>query len=74
MTPCGARVCTGCPTCIRAWSTVTGLRLQPWQRALVAAYFPPDPSIDRLVARRPDLSPSPAYPGLAIRAGLMENA
>lgn len=27
-----------------------------------------------LVEKRPDLSPSPAYPGLVIRAGQMENA
>lgn len=27
-----------------------------------------------LVAKRPDLAPSPTYPGLAIRAGRMENA
>lgn len=74
MTPCGYAVCSGCVTCIRAWASAAGLRLAPWQRALVTRHFPPDPALDRLAVRRPDLPPTSAFPGLAIRAGRMENA
>jgi hypothetical protein len=34
----------------------------------------PTRPVDELLAERPDLVPSPAYPGLAIRAGYMESA
>lgn len=74
MTPCGYAVCSGCPTCVRAWAAATGLRLAPWQRALVAAMFPPDPVLDQVAANRPDLPLTSAYPALLIRAGRMENA
>lgn len=30
--------------------------------------------VDELLAERPDLVPSPAYPGLVIRAGYLESA
>lgn len=30
--------------------------------------------LGELVEKRPDLTPSPAYPGLVIRAGHLENA
>lgn len=34
----------------------------------------PTRALDELLTERPDLDPSPAYPGLAIRAGRLENA
>ena len=73
MTPCGYRVCTGCPTCVTAWATVVGLRLSPWQKALVARMFPPDPPLDRLLSRRPELAQT-AHVGVVVRASAMESA
>lgn len=73
MTPCGAVVCTGCAKCIKAWATTTGIRLQPWQRALVGRMFPPDPILDRLLVARPELAQT-NHLGVALRATYLESA
>lgn len=74
MTPCGMTVCTGCATCVKAWSQVVGLRLAPWQRALVDRIYPPAaPPIQRLLARRPELASTPNL-GVALHAIALESA
>lgn len=43
LTPCGARVCTGCATCVKAWAAGERLDLAPWQAALVDRIYRPAP-------------------------------
>jgi hypothetical protein len=58
---------------VKAWSEASGLRLAPWQKALVERIYPPDPPLDRLLARRPDLAHTD-YRGVLVRAAILENA
>lgn len=74
MTPCGARVCTGCATCVKAWAEVVGLTLAPWQQALVdRLYQPSQPPIQRLLAARPELA-STSNLGVVLHRAQMESA
>lgn len=74
MTPYGARVCTGCAACVKAWSEVVGLTLAPWQQRLVDQYFPPfPPPIQRLLTARPELASTPNL-GVVLHRAQMESA
>ncbi len=74
MTPCGVRVCTGCVTCVKAWSEVGGLTLAPWQQRLVDRACPPSPPpIQRLLAARPELASTPNL-GVVLHRAQMESA